>query len=127
MTCPEGVAAPGQGVRGTAGDVGPPFTPAATERPVTMIRSLDGESDPVLRPHIARVVAAIIAARELSAPTPASWTHALEPVAGSVGALVVTRAADAVADLLRDHVVIALGEPDRIACSEFMLGVPCPT
>ncbi|WLP88590.1 hypothetical protein [Gordonia sp. NB41Y] len=129
MICEERVASPDDGSRATgARGESVPFTPAFTERLLALIRRLDGESDPVLRPHIARVVAAITALRAVSALTPGSWTHDLEPVAGSVGALVMTRAADAVADLaaavLGDHAVIDFGDPDTIAWSEFILGVP---
>ena len=98
------------------------------ERIVGLVRRLDAEADPVLRPQIARTVAAVTAMRAAAGLTPGSWTHRLEPVSGSILKMLMTRAADEIARLatavLADHTFIDDGEKDAFAWSEFVLGVP---
>jgi alkylation response protein AidB-like acyl-CoA dehydrogenase len=105
-----------------------PITPYVLERLVGLVRRLDAEADPVLRAQIARTVAAVTAMRAAAGLTPGSWTHQLEPVAGSVMKMLMVRAADEIAHLveavLGERAFLDLGEKDSFAWSEFTLGVP---
>lgn len=114
--------------RSTMSGAAGPLTPYVMERIVGLVRRLDAEADPVLRPQIARTVAAVTAMRAAAGLTPGSWTHRLEPVSGSILKMLMTRAADEIARLatavLADHTFIDDGEKDAFAWSEFVLGVP---
>lgn len=105
-----------------------PITPHVLERLVGLVRRLAAEADPVHRPQIARTVAAVTAMRSAANLTPGSWSHQLEPVAGSVMKMLMVRAADEIARLaeavLGERAFFDLGEKDSFAWSEFILGVP---
>jgi alkylation response protein AidB-like acyl-CoA dehydrogenase len=98
------------------------------ERLVGLVRRLGAEADPVLRPQVARTVAAVTAMRAAANLTAGSWSHQLEPVAGSVMKMLMVRAADEIAHLaeavLGERAFLDLGEKDGFAWSEFSLGVP---
>jgi alkylation response protein AidB-like acyl-CoA dehydrogenase len=105
-----------------------PITPHVQERLVGLVRRLGAEADPVLRPQVARTVAAVTAMRAAANLTAGSWSHQLEPVAGSVMKMLMVRAADEIAHLaeavLGERAFLDLGEKDGFAWSEFSLGVP---
>ena len=105
-----------------------PVTPHVLERLHVLVRRLGAEADPVLRPQVARTVAAVAAMRAAAGLSPGSWSHALEPVSGSVLKMLMTRAADEIARLAEDalgaRAFVDLGETATYAWSEFVLGVP---
>ncbi|MGV9711550.1 acyl-CoA dehydrogenase family protein [Gordonia sp. NPDC003424] len=114
--------------RSTMSGAAGPLTLYVMERVVELVRRLDAEADPVHRPQIARTVAAVAAMRAAAGLTPGSWTHHLEPVAGSVLKMLMARAADEIAALatavLGDSAFVDVGDDDTFAWSEFILGVP---
>ncbi|MDL9935333.1 acyl-CoA dehydrogenase family protein [Gordonia sp. ABSL1-1] len=114
--------------RGTMSGAAGPLTPYVMERIVGLVRRLGAEADPLHRPQIARTVAAVTAMRAAAGLSPDSWSHRLEPVAGSVLKMLMAEAADEIARLassvLGDAAFIDNGDPDSFAWSEFVLGVP---
>ncbi|MGW5383587.1 acyl-CoA dehydrogenase family protein [Nocardia sp. NPDC003963] len=114
--------------RATMSGVAGPLTPYVMQRLVGLVRRLGAEADPVHRPQIARTVAAVTAMRAAAGLSPGSWTHTMEPVAGSVLKLLMARAADEVAHLaqtvLGERAFVDLGAKEDFAWSEFVLGVP---
>lgn len=105
-----------------------PVTPYVLERLHALVRRLGAEADPVQQPQVARCVAAVTALRAAAGLTPRAWTHQLEPVSGSVLKMLMSRAADEIADLaeavLGERAFVDHGEKDTYAWSEFILGVP---
>ena len=103
-------------------------TPYVMERLVGLVRRLGADADPVHRPQIARTVAAVMAMRAAAGLSPASYSHTLAPVAGSILKMLMVQAADEISALalavLGEKAVVDLGEPDTFAWSEFVLGVP---
>lgn len=114
--------------RSTMSGAAGPVTPYVLERLVSMIRRLGSEADPVLRPQLARTVAAVTALRAAARLTPGSWSHQLEPVSGSVRKMLMVRAVDEIARLaeavLGERAFVDHGEKDTFAWSEFVLGAP---
>lgn len=114
--------------RSTMSGAAGPLTPQVMERVTRLIRRLGAEDDPVLRPQLARTVAAVVAMRAAANLTPGSYTHRLEPVSGSIRKMLMNRAADHIArlaqDALGEKAFVDLGEKDTYAWSEFVLGVP---
>lgn len=114
--------------RSTMSGAAGPLTPYVMERIVELVRRLGAEADPVHRPQIARTVSAVTAMRAAAGLTPGSWSHRMEPVAGSVLKMLMAQAADEIAALaasvLGDAAFIDFGEKDSFAWSEFVLGVP---
>ncbi len=105
-----------------------PVTPYVLERLERLVARLGVADDPVLRPQLARTVAAVAALRAAGGLTPGSWRGGTGGVAGSVMKMLMARAADAIADLaqaaLGERAFLDTGEPDTFAWSEFLLGVP---
>lgn len=114
--------------RGTMSGSAGPLTPYVMERLVRLVRRLGADADPIHRPQIARTVAAVTAMRAAAGLSPASYSHTLAPVAGSILEMLMVRAADEISALalavLGERAVVDLGEPDTFAWSEFVLGVP---
>ncbi|GAB93860.1 acyl-CoA dehydrogenase family protein [Gordonia rhizosphera] len=114
--------------RSTMSGAAGPLTPYVLERVVELVKRLGAEENPILRPQIARTVAAVTAMRAAAGLTPGSWTHRLEPVSGSVLKMLMTRALDEIArlaeDVLGERAFVDHGEKDAFAWSEFVLGVP---
>lgn len=114
--------------RGTMSGSAGPLTPYVMERLVRLVRRLGADADPIHRPQIARTVAAVTAMRAAAGLSPASYSHTLAPVAGSILKMLMVRAADEISALalavLGERAVVDLGEPDTFAWSEFVLGVP---
>lgn len=114
--------------RSTMSGAAGPLTPQVMERVTRLVRRLGAEDDPVLRPQLARTVAAVVAMRAAANLTPGSYTHRLEPVSGSIRKMLMNRAADHIArlaqDALGEKAFVDLGEKDTYAWSEFVLGVP---
>ncbi|MGV9792681.1 acyl-CoA dehydrogenase family protein [Gordonia sp. NPDC003422] len=114
--------------RSTMSGAAGPLTPYVMERVVGLVRRLEAEADPLLRPQIARTVAAVAAMRAASGLSAGSWSHRMEPVAGSVLKMLMAAAADEISALaaavLGERAFVDHGEKDAFAWSEFVLGVP---
>lgn len=114
--------------RSTMSGAAGPVTPYVLERLATLVRRLRAEADPVLRPQIARTVAAVTAMRAAGGLAPGSWSHQLEPVAGSILKMLMAHAVDEIAELaqavLGETAFLDHGGRDSYAWSEFVLGVP---
>ncbi|CAM3331104.1 acyl-CoA dehydrogenase family protein [Nocardioides dubius] len=114
--------------RSTMSGASGPLTPYVLERLTALVRRLESESDPVHQPQIARTVAAVTAMRAAAGLSAGSWTHQLEPVAGSVLKMLMVRALDEIVRLVQavlgERLAVDHGEPDTFAWSEFVLGVP---
>ena len=105
-----------------------PLTPYVLERLVALVRRLEPESTAGTQAQVARTVAAVTAMRAAASLGPATWSHRLEPVCGSVLKMLMARAADEICRLalavLGERAVVDTGDPDTFAWAEFVLGVP---